>query len=337
MPLTPPAQAACPPTAAPSAFLRVLSDLCVCLCLFVLPSTLQAETPEHLLNRGHADEAIAALQKLTATNPKDGDSHLLLCRAFYAKQFPDEAVAECESALQTLSTSTAQDWMGRAYGLKADRSGPITGLRLAPKVRMAFEEAVHLNPRDNAAVNDLGEYYASAPSMVGGGTDKARDLATSSLAALPQAAHRLRALAAEKDHDYPTAEGEFRLAVGVAGRADAWADLADFYGRRSQPGPMLDALQKSVAANHTGNSSLVDCADILVTHHKAHPELAEKWLRAYLDGNAQTDDAPTFKALTSLAKILSARGDKANARMELSKALALASNYGPAQKVLNSL
>ena len=317
------------------------------LLLIAAPSIAIAPRPaspdpvpaaERLLLRGHADDTVNALRPVLAADPHNGPAHLLLCRTFVDEALPDDAIPECEAAIAAMpSSSPAQDWMGRAYGIKADQSGPIAGLRIASKVVAAFEAAVSLNPRNGDAVNDLSEFYVGAPSVVGGGLDKARDLADRSAAALPQNAHRIRAFAAQKDDDYGTAEREFRAAVGVAGRPNAWVDLGHFYALRKQYDQSLDALQHGlVATGRRPDDNFVDAAEVLIAC-KRHQDLAEQWLRAYLNGNAQNDAAPAFKAEVDLAKVLDRRNDKSDARTELNKALALASRYEPAQKALHSL
>jgi predicted Zn-dependent protease len=76
--------------------------------------------------QGRIDEAVATLQAIVAATPSDGQANLLLCRAYYAEEHPDEAIAACDAAVQNLpNSSEAFDWLGRAYGMKADRSTPI--------------------------------------------------------------------------------------------------------------------------------------------------------------------------------------------------------------------
>lgn len=290
---------------------------------------------DRALMMGRLDEAVKLLHEIVAANPKDGAAHLLLCRAFYAQESPDAAVGECEAALANglADDSRAQDWMGRAYGMKADRSGPFTGLSLAKKVKLAFERAVQLDPENGAAANDLSEYYIGAPAIVGGGLDKASALAARIEARLPQQAHRIRALAARKKKDFVAAEREFRAAVGVAGRADAWTDLGNFYAHRGQSDQAVAALQKAVEADAANDASLFDVASILGAIHR-EPHMAEHALRQYLASNAMSDAAPAFKAHYQLGKLLAASGDKPAAKLEYRAALALAANYAPAREAL---
>src|SRR5262249_6727021 len=158
----------------------------------------------------------------------------------------------------------------------------------------AFEAAVRLNPLNASAVDDLSEYYIQAPSIVGGGLDKAALLADRSQPQLPQSAHRTRAMAAEKQKDYDTAEREFRAATAVANLPDAWADLGAFYSRHSQPDKAVDALRRSIALNRANDASLVDAATTL-TEMNREPRLAERAFRDYLASHSKSDAAPAFR------------------------------------------
>lgn len=314
------------------------------LFLLLTPAIARALMPDHSLQdrkaaersllQGRLDDSISMLQRLVASDQADGASYLLLCRGFYADEQIDRAVDACEHAARLMpQDSNVQDWLGRAYGVKADHAGPIEGFKLARKVRAAFESAVALNPHNGAAVDDLSEYYVGAPSIVGGGLDKADALADRSISALPQQAHRIRALTAEKRKDYATAEHEFQAAVDVEKLPNAMSDLGDFYRRRNQDNAAVETLKRCIAANKTKDPALVDAASILNTMHR-EPQLAAFALQQYLLSNAKTDDAPAAKAHVLLGKTFATMGDSAGARIEFGKALELAANYPPAKKAL---
>lgn len=314
------------------------------LVLIALPSASRAAdlpSATAALLSGRSDAAIAQLKQVLAAtpanDPSSGPAHLLLCRAYYAQSLPAPAASECTIALRTLSNdSSAQDWAGRAYGLQAENAGPIAGLRLAFKVRNAFEAAVRLDPNNGAAVNDLSEYYIDAPSIVGGGFDKASRLADQSQSHLPQNAHRIRAMAAEKQKDYATAEREFRAATAVANQPNAWADLGAFYARRSQSDQAVEALRRAIALDHARSSTLVDAATTL-TEIDREPRLAERALRSYLSSSNRSDAAPAFKVHVALAKLLRDEGNLPEAKIELQHSLELASGYAPARRELADL
>lgn len=308
--------------------------------LMLLPSTSRASDLDQATNalmQGEADVALALLRPITAAHPSDGEAHLLLCRTFYAEQQANAAASECAAALQTLSNnSVAQDWAGRAFGRQADSAGPIAGLRLAFKVRAAFEAAVRLDPDNGDAANDLSEYYIAAPAVVGGGFDRAAQLADQIQARLPQQAHRIRALSAERQKDYGTAEREFRAATAVANRPNAWADLGAFYRRRGESDQAVDALRHAILVDRAHDASIVDAATTLTELHR-EPLLAERALRDYLASRDKSDAAPAFRVHVTLARLLSEQGHTAEAKIELQRALELASGYAPARSELAAL
>lgn len=300
------------------------------------PAT-ERDDAERALMQGQLDVSISGLRGYLNTNPKDAQAHLLLCRAYYAGELADAAISECEAAMNGLSASSAaQDWLGRACGQKAQNAGPIAGYKLARRVQASFERAVDIDPKNGEAVDDLAEYYIAAPSIIGGGVDKAEALANRELKLAPQAAHRTYALAAETNKDYSRAEQEFRAAVMVAGRPDAWADLGHYYARRKQYDQAVEALQKCRQADPAMDAAVVDAASILMEINR-EIEPAERMLRGYLGGKAKSDAAPAFKVHEQLARLLLKKGDKTGAKIEFEAALALTHDYASAKKALQSL
>jgi len=300
-------------------------------------SATERAAAERALMQGQIDEAVARAQRLAAADPKDGQAYLLLCRSFYAEAHAEEAIAACTKATEALPhSSEAQDWLGRALGMKAERAGPIAGLSLALKVKTAFETAVALDSGNGDAINDLGEFYIAAPMIIGGGLDKSAALANQAMAQRPQPAHRILAMTAEKRKDYGTAEREFRAAVAVANRADAWIDLGAFYRRRGEYDKAVESLKRGLAVDRTKDASLVDAASLLDRMHR-EPELTRKTLRDYLKSDVKSDDAPAIKVHVMLGKLLESEGDKAGAKIEFEAALQMAAGYAPAKQALQQL
>jgi tetratricopeptide (TPR) repeat protein len=308
-----------------------LSLLLLLSVRFLMADPTQANA---LLQEGRVDEATASLRKILAAQPGDAQAHQLLCRIYYAQDMADNAIHECElAATSDPASSDDQMWLGRAYGFKASHANPLSALRLAVKVRTAFERAAQLDPENIHALNDLGEFYVAAPALIGGGLDKAQVLSARMQPHFPSQAHRLRALIAEKKKEDTVAEAEFSNAIAAGKTPETYIDLGQFYQRHNQPDRMLDALQSGVAADRRKGPALVDAANILTDAHRS-PELAETLLRTYLSSSAKTDDAPAFKVHVQLGELLAHRGDPAAAHREYAAALALASNYVPARKAM---
>lgn len=276
---------------------------------------------------GRVEDAAALARASLEQNPGDAYAHQLICRAFYAQDRADEAVRECEAAValpQTQqSASENQLWLGRAYGLKARHAGPINGFKLARRVQASFAKAVDLNPSNVAALNDLGEYYVDAPSIVGGGTDKARTLAAGMMPRFPAQAHLLLARIAVDDRDNDTAEAEFKQVIALEKNTQSWVDLAAFYQTHHRKEDAVTAVKSGLALDRTHGPAIVDAASVLIAAHQ-ESELAEQCLRLYLVSKAKTDEAPAFKVHVELSRLLAARGLSAEAGQHMESANALA-------------
>jgi tetratricopeptide (TPR) repeat protein len=194
---------------------------------------------------------------------------------------------------------------------------------LARKVQHSFAQAVDLNPANVAALDDLGEYDVAAPSIVGGGLDKAQVLAGQMMPQFPGAAHLLLGRIAQQNNDLKVAESEFRQEVAVQRTPEAWIDLAQFYQSHKRSDDAVAALKSGLAIDRNHGPVLVDAASILIEADR-DSELAERCLRDYLASSAKTDAAPAFKVHMQLSKLLAARGDAKGADRELEAAAELA-------------
>jgi Flp pilus assembly protein TadD len=314
---------------------RVLTTL-----LLVLP-VHAASSPNDLLlpatadlAAGRADDAISRLSSSLAVNPGDAEAHNLLCRVYYQEERWDDAIHECGAAVRLAPLDSGYHlWLGRAYGEKADAIHSIKAFGLAKKVRDEFEHAVQLEGGSVDALSDLGEFYTAAPSIVGGGKQKAQGV----VQALEQydlaQAHELKGRLAEKDKKYPLAESEFKAAVESAKQtADAWMTLASFYARRKQWDQMLQAVNAGVDADAKAakphGSALVEGASLLARNNQ-DPQLAIQLLKLYLDSPNQSADSPAFQVHAQLSNLLEQQGDHEGARQHMEAASALAHAYHP--------
>jgi Tfp pilus assembly protein PilF len=225
-------------------------------------------------------------------------------------------------------------WLGRVYGEKADRANFVTAARLAGKVREEFERAVRLSPNDVDARLDLAEFYAEAPTIVGGGEQKARAQAQSIAALNPAREHWVYARIAEEKKDAATAEREYRQYIDLShGDAEAWLNLALFLRRQKRFDEMEQAIVKLSQAPMPKPDVLVEAAGILYSAGRSYPFAAEL-LHRYLNAGP-VEAAPAFKAHYLLGELLEKQGDKAGAAQEYRASLALARNFGTAQQALN--
>jgi tetratricopeptide (TPR) repeat protein len=120
-------------------------------------------------------EAKEVLEKAVRADGNDAAARYHLGRTYLALCAYDDAIEHMKQAVWLVQDKALYHfWLGRAYGEKAKRANPFKQASLAGKVRKEFERAVALEPRNVDARNALGNFYAQAPSFMGGGTKKTR-------------------------------------------------------------------------------------------------------------------------------------------------------------------
>jgi tetratricopeptide (TPR) repeat protein len=296
----------------------------------MLSSAAFSATPQELLASGHVDELIQVLQKDIDRSAANAETYNLVCRAYFQIDDWDHAIPECERAVALdPQKSVYHLWLGRAYGEKADHSSFITAAGLAKRVRISFERAVELDPNNVDARADLGEFYAEAPGIVGGGKDKARSQAQALMSINPAMSHWVSARVDEKEKQPAAAEKSYRAAVEAShSGARAWLDLAIFYRYAQRFNEMDAALKKMQSSTLDRPESLMHAASLLLRANHDLPG-ATRLLKQYLD--APVEQGPACKAHDLLGQLLEKQGDRQAAAQEFRAALALAHNYVHAQ------
>ncbi len=289
------------------------------------------------LQAGEADHALALLSSLPAAQAQSAEAHNLRCRVLYALGEWDQAASECAQAVRLDGQSSDYHlWLGRALGERASRASFLSAYGLAKRTVQEFQQAVQLDPRNAAALADLGEFYSSAPGVVGGGMDKAERVA-SELDRVDEArAHELRARIAEDNKDYATAEREFRAAIKASRQpAFQWMTLGNFLRRRQRLSEMQAAVENGYSLamrDRRAAVALYNGATVLI-HAGQNLGLAAKMLDAYLASPLKTEEAPAFVAYVARARVAAQLGDKATAERDRDAALALAGEYRPARNL----
>ena len=286
------------------------------------------------LQAGEADHALAVLDKLAQGGAGPAEAYNLRCRVEFTLQHWDRAVSDCEQAVKLEGQNSSYHmWLGRALGEKASRASFLSAYSLGKRVRGEFEEAVRLNSRNAEALADLGEFYYSAPGVVGGGDDKAEGVAAQLDKVDGARAHELRGRMAEQRKDFGTAEREYKQAIAAGAHpAFQWMTLASFYRRRERWAEMESALRSGEnAAQHDKRAgvALYNGASVLMRTNR-DPARAARMMEEYLNGSVKTEEAPAFVAHTRLAGLQQELGDSVAASRERAAALALAHDYRPA-------
>jgi predicted Zn-dependent protease len=310
------------------------------LIVLWIPLHLSALTPASRtdvindLQQGRADHALELLRPATTAGSNDAEAQQLLCRLALQLERWNDAVDACRKAVDLDPNSSNNHlWYGRALGEKANRVSFLKAYGIAKRVKAEFETAVALDPRNAEALSDLGEYYTEAPSIVGGGKDKAAATA-SKLDDVDRArADELRGRIAASNKDTAAAEQYFRQAIAASPRAASyWMVLASFYQKQNDLLHMQEAIRSGLDANGGRGEPLVDAAHLL-TRTGQDPQTVIRLLRQYLASPDKSEDEPAFRVHLLLADLLDKQGDTAGAAREIQAATAIANVYHPTKQV----
>ncbi|MBI2510412.1 MAG: tetratricopeptide repeat protein [Opitutae bacterium] len=146
------------------------------LTVSTLAATEDSDRAEikRLIDGRHWAAAQPLLEKAIAAQPQDAEAHYLLGLSLINQNKGDTAVAPLEKATALAPTNSEyQRALGDAYGVSAQKSGLFSKLGWARKCKAAYEKAVELDPKNIFARASVMQFCLQAPSIVGGGIDKA--------------------------------------------------------------------------------------------------------------------------------------------------------------------
>ena len=213
-----------------------------CALIFVLGiSSAFAITPADvkLLVESRDKKALVSAEALAKADPKNAEAWILLTRARLQANLAEAAVESAEKAVKFApNNSQSHFWLGNAYGSRVGQVGMFSQMSMAPKIRDAFEKTVALDPNNLDAREGLFQFYLQAPSVVGGGKDKAnaqvgeiakRDVARGHLARAQIFMSEKNTAAALKSYEAAYAakpsDKNIRLALGIGYQmAERWND-----------------------------------------------------------------------------------------------------------------
>jgi tetratricopeptide (TPR) repeat protein len=285
------------------------------------------------LETGEVARALELLHAVPQSGPNVADARNVECRVRYTLQQWSAAAQACAQAVRLDEQNSAYHmWLGRAVGEEASTASFLTAYSLGKQARQEFEMAVRLDPSNKEALSDLGEFYADAPAIVGGGLDKAESVAEDLDRIDGARAAELRGRIAGANRDYATQERDFKEAIALSAHPSrGWASLASFYRARKE-WPQMDWAVRNCAEAaardpHSG-VALFNGASVLIQANQ-DPQLAAKMLEDYLKGASKTEEGPAFLAHVWLARLKMQMGDAEGAQQEQAAAKALAGEYLP--------
>lgn len=194
---------------------RLLAAACL-----LLAAQAGANEYSAMFKSGKFAEAERAADARLATEPTNPEALIAKSRAILGAG-PETRIEQAvklgeQCVAQYPQLSNCHLAYGNALGSKAINAGIMSAIGYAGTIRDAFKKAVELDPNNLEARFSLLQYYMQAPSIVGGGSGKAKDLAAQTAALSPDASRLMGAMLDMSDDAYAKAEAAV-LAVHPAG------------------------------------------------------------------------------------------------------------------------
>jgi tetratricopeptide (TPR) repeat protein len=284
-------------------------------------------------------EAQSAFEQILAADPSNHEALYHLGRL--AKRRGDwKAVAENYEHCTQLAPTVALYWadLGEAYGKLAGKAGIFQQLGLARKCRVALEKSVELAPDNLEYRHGLIEFYEEAPSIAGGGHDKAivqaAEIAKRDAYAGALATAGIHARAT----NWAEAETAYRAAAQLRPEStDPLAALGLLYADQGRFADAFAAFDKLLAREPDHFAALYQLGRVasLSGQRLADGEAA---LRRYLAQPSHPAGQPTnAHAQFRLGDILARQGNTVAARAAYEEALRLDPNLKPATEAMAKL
>lgn len=265
-----------------------------------------AEAPEleHARDLYHHTAYRESLLVLLSAPQKDAASLQLIGQNYFMLAEYKRATESLEKAA-TLAPDNPQilNWLGRAYGRRAESSNPFTAPSYATKARQMFERSVALDPSNKEATGDLLDYYLDAPGFLGGGDQKAQELVNTISRTDPAEGHYAQALIDDHRKQYDAAEKHFRHAVELAPKqVSRIVDLAKFLAKRGRIDESEAMFERATKLAPNNPRLLFEHASVYVKEQR-NLDQARQMLRRYLQAPLTADDPPRQEAQALLKKI----------------------------------
>jgi tetratricopeptide (TPR) repeat protein len=237
----------------------------------------------HAYDVGNYSSAVNLLQAATAQDPRNAELYWLLTKNYYELQQYGAAVASAERAVALdPQNSVYHEWLGRAYGEKAEHSGWTSAISLAKKTHKEFETAVQLDPKNFPARQALIEFYCSAPGIVGGGEDKARPHIEQLAAMDASEGHYAIGNCRRQKKEFAAADSEFAKALDSSPKSlDLIYDIGDYALRPGQSALLPAVVDAGEKINHADPRGKFYRAVALIIKNEK-PTDAERLLQEYL-------------------------------------------------------
>jgi tetratricopeptide (TPR) repeat protein len=303
------------------------------------PQIAPIDVAKQAFDKGDYAKAIELLKAAEGKEPGNGEIQLLLAKSYLELNQYDAAVSSAEKSVAlNPKSSEYHQWLGEAYGGKADHVSMFSAYPLARKTQKEFQTAVQLDEKNFNAMQDLIEYDCTAPSIVGGGEEKAQPLIQKLMSLDAAQGHYAAGNCKAVKKDYAAADAEFAKALESKPKsADLIYDIGDYFVQRGHADKLATVADLGEAAAPGDPRGKFYRSVGWIMKGEKLPE-AEKLLQEYLrEAPVRSTYPKSWQAHYWLGQLFEKQKNTAAARREYQAALKLNAKYKAAQEALKKL
>ena len=274
---------------------------------------------------GQYHRVVDILTDAAVKSPNDAPLYFLLGQCYYQLREFTRAATSFERSVQLApNQSEYHDWLGKAYGRRAERSLLLNAMVWARRTHKEFEIAVRLDPSNFEAHRDLIRFEIYAPVVAGGGDDRA----LKHIEGLEKADALQGQLARGEFLNAKKRLGEAdtvfaRILDSNTGRIGVYFEVADYYRDRRNIAKMNEAITGAERID-ADDSRLKYYRGILLVLKGENPTEAKSLLKSYLATVPDNCDLPAHSSAREwLGKLYEAQGRFSEATEEYRASLAL--------------
>ncbi len=271
-------------------------------------------------------DAAAADRLFSEVLSLDSDEHRALCGLAIVGLIEgdhDKAIKYARKAIKADKKNSRYHFMlANGYGMKAQKGG-LRAMFYGGKFKQECELAVEYDSENVQAHLALMSFYLHAPSIMGGGMEKAKERAETIASLDVYYGHVAHAAIAKREEDFVAAESSYLAAASVDSQnAEGWSLLGAFYidvDRHADAVPVYERIRELEP------DDLVAVYQLARAHAGAGDDLAaaEEGFKAYIAAEDRPEEPEVASAHWRLALVHEKQGRHAEAMAELDEALRL--------------
>jgi len=274
-------------------------------------------------DQGQYGAAMSTLESAQSQDPAIADVYYWMGRALFEVHDFTSAISQFQKAISLNGNiSVYHDWLGRAFGGKADKDKSFF---VARNAKGQFEAAVKLDPANVDARRDLADYCMQAPWIVGGNKDEALAQVNAIAAMNAVEGHLVRAeydLSVLKNPQQ--AQGEYQqVLTEKPATVEPYLEAAAFFQQHNQF-PQLKAAIDDLGQAHPDDPRVTFYRGVYNVVTNGNLENAEQELKSYLASTPDRSDWPSHASARDwLGRLYQQQGKSVEAAEQYRAALQL--------------